>query len=216
MRTLTQIGRETGTDKIGPHTYLPIYEQYFDHLRHKPIRLLEIGYGGWSSKNGYNEPNLGGESALMFATYFDHPDSEIIIIDIQHKNIPKNAPFKYFQGSQSDADFIRQFTDINILIDDGSHRSEDQITTFETMFPLMPDGGIYVIEDTQTSSWPELSPGRKATDYFKERTDRLNYKEIRGGREGDYFDEHIFSIHFYHNLIFIFKGDNTEPSNSHD
>lgn len=215
MDELSRLALQQGTDKFreGAHHYTPIYFAYFNHLRNEKFRLLEIGFGGWSKERGYNEPNLGGESARMWCNFF--PNAEVTVIDIVPK-IVFDEPFIFKQGDQSDKAFMISLGSFRLIIDDGSHRSEDQITTFETMFPLMPDGGIYVIEDTQTSYWSELSPGRKTTDYFKERTDRLNYKEIRGGREGDYFDEHIFSIHFYHNLIFIFKGDNTEPSNSHD
>ena len=28
-----------------------------------------------------------------------------------------------------------------------------------------------------------------------------------------YYDAHITSMHFYHNMIFIYKGDNNEASN---
>ena len=213
MDELSRLAILHKTDKMGGHTYCPIYHAYFSHLRNEQFKLLEIGFGGWSKKNGYNEPTLGGESARLWCDYF--PNAEVTVVDIVPK-IVFDEPFVFKQGDQSDKAFLTSLGSQRIIIDDGSHRSEDQITTFETLFPLMPDGGIYVIEDCQTSYWKELSPGRTTMDYFKARTDRLNYKEIRGGRKGDYFDEHIFSIHFYHNLIFIFKGDNTEPSNSHD
>ena len=51
-------------------------------------------------------------------------------------------------------------------------------------------------------------------EFFKKLADGLNYNEIsRKGYIPTYFDKHIFSIHFYHNLVIILKGDNTEPSN---
>jgi hypothetical protein len=214
MDKLSQLAIKYGTDKFkeGCHHYTPIYNQYFQFRRKDKLRILEIGYGGWSEKNGYNEPDLGGESARMWRDYF--PNSEIIVVDIVKKNV-KDTGYSFRQGSQTDDNFLHSLGWFDIIIDDGSHRSEDQIHTFETMFHQLNKGGIYVIEDTQTSYWPELSPTVKATEYFKTLTDGLNYNEIR--RKGcvpTYFDEWIFSIHFYHNLIFIIKGDNTEPSNS--
>lgn len=215
MDPLSEIATRTKTDKFrdGAHHYTPIYHRYFAHLRDKDFRFLEIGYGGWSEKNGYNEPLLGGESARMWAEYF--PNAEIIVID----NLPKRVTdtgYHFLQIDQTDREAITALGSFDIIIDDGSHRSDDVINTFNWMFPLMNDGGIYVIEDTQTSFWEELSPIRRATDHFKRLTDGLNYREIRwkGKYTPDYFDKHIFSIHFYHNLIFVFKGDNTEPSNT--
>lgn len=215
MQTLTELAIKYKTDKMGGHTYCPIYEQYFNHLRHKPIRLLEIGYGGWSKENGYNEPNLGGESACMFSAFFDHPDSEINVVDILPKNV-KDKGYTFHQGSQTDISFMMQFPGMSIIVDDGSHRSADVINTFKFMFPTMNNHGIYVIEDTQTSYWKEMSPNQPTTmEYFKSLCDGLNYNEIpRKGYNPIYFDMNILSIHFYHNLIFVFKGDNTEPSNT--
>jgi demethylmacrocin O-methyltransferase len=42
-----------------------------------------------------------------------------------------------------------------LIIDDGSHINEHIITTFKHLFPRLKEGGYYVIEDTQTSYWPE-------------------------------------------------------------
>ena len=215
MESLTEIALRTGTDKATFHHYTEIYQQYLEPLRHKPIRLLEIGYGGWSSENGYKEPNMGGESAAMFKSYFDHPDSEIVVIDIEKKNVPPNAKYRYIQGSQTDDEFMRGLGSFDCLVDDGSHMSADIIQTFNTMFPQLNFGGIYIIEDTQTSYFSEFSPMVKTTQYFKTLTDGLNHAEIRGRPNyiPTYFDRFIYSIHFYHNLIIILKGDNTEPSN---
>lgn len=51
-------------------------------------------------------------------------------------------------------------------------------------------------------------------NYFKEKIDGLNHVEfIEPGFIPGYTDTHILSITFYHNMIFIQKGNNTEPSN---
>ena len=33
------------------------------------------------------------------------------------------------------------------------------------------------------------------------------------GYKKNYFDQKIISMHFYHNLIFVYKGNNNEKSN---
>ncbi len=49
---------------------------------------------------------------------------------------------------------------------------------------------------------------------FKRLTDGLNYEEFdRPGYEASYFDKNIVSVHFYHNVVFIYKGSNANGSN---
>jgi hypothetical protein len=207
MDELTELCIKHLSDKFGSHTYTPIYSQYFEPIRNEKLRLLEIGYGG------YGDPNQGGESARLWAEYF--PNSEIVVTDIYPKNIAKNERFVFKQGNQTDEIFMKSLGKFDIIIDDGSHVSDDIIKTFEFMFFQLNMGGIYIIEDTQTAYWQNFShPYRRTTDYFKVLTDGLNYNEIKStGYMPTYLDRFIFAIHFYHNLIIIFKGDNTEPSN---
>src|SRR5882757_9979464 len=65
-----------------------------------------------------------------------------------------------FKGSQVDKEFLRnvikKIGNPDIIIDDGSHVNEHMIDTFKILFPLLKDGGVYVVEDTQTSYWPEF------------------------------------------------------------
>ena len=51
-------------------------------------------------------------------------------------------------------------------------------------------------------------------NFLKSLTDGLNYEEIaRKDRRSSDFDSKIVSVHFYHNLVFIYKGRNEEGSN---
>jgi len=44
--------------------------------------------------------------------------------------------------------------------------------------------------------------------------DGLNHEEFIDYKyKPSYFDKHIISMHFYHNLAFIYKGLNNEGSN---
>jgi len=111
--------------------------------------------------------------------------------------------------------------DLEIIIDDGSHLNEHVLFTFHQLFPKLKSGGIYVIEDTQTSYWEHY--GGQVNDrnnlktimgYFKSLVDGLNYVEFKNKDcQPTYLDLNITSIHFYHNLIFIYKGENKETSN---
>lgn len=206
------------TDKWGGHWYIPQYQRYFSALRHKKLNLFEIGVGG------YENPNGGGRSLRMWKFYF--PNSQIYSIDIYDKKKLQEDRIKIFQGSQDDPAFLRQVVDsmeggVDIIIDDGSHINQHIIKSFEILFPLLNDAGIYVVEDVQTSYWPglggdseDLINSNTAMNYFKKLADGLNWREfICPGYAPTYFDQNITAIHFYHNLIFIFKGSNTELSN---
>lgn len=178
---------------------------------------MEIGVGG------YSNPRSGGHSLRMWKHYFKK--GEIFGLDIYDKSALEEDRIKIFKGSQVDQSLLNNITDktgeFDIIIDDGSHINEHVINTFQILFPKLKDGGIYVVEDTQTSYWPDyggdsedLRNPNTQMNYFKNLTDSLNHMEfIKPGYQKNYFDQKIVSIHFYHNLIFIYKGENNETSN---
>ena len=206
-----------GTDKLTGHQYIQYYDKHFHNLRMRKLNILEIGVGG------YTNPNKGGNSLRMWKYYF--PKSKIYSIDIYDKSFIEEDRIKIFKGNQTDEVFLRnvykEIGNLDIVIDDGSHLNKDVITSFKILFPLLNIGGIYVIEDTQTSYWPDfegdsddLNNPATSMNFFKSLTDCLNYEEfIKPGYIPSYYDKHIISIHFYHNLIFIYKGNNNEGSN---
>lgn len=205
------------TDKWGVHFYTPIYEAHFKKNKFKKINLLEIGVGG------YDKPKRGGNSLRMWKAYF--PFAKIYSIDIYDKSSLQEKRIKIFQGDQTDETFLNQVVKeigtIDIIIDDGSHINDHIIKTFNILFPSLKDGGIYAIEDVQTSYWKDYGGDSEnfdnpstAINYFKKLTDGLNHKEfICPGYQETYLDKKITSIHFFHNLILIYKGNNDQVSN---
>jgi hypothetical protein len=214
---LTALARIHGSDKWGRHWYTPHYASHFGPIRRQRLKVLEIGVGG------YADANAGGESLRMWKYYF--PKSDIYSIDLYDKSRFEEHRIKIFRGSQDDPQFLRsvveQMGGLDIVIDDGSHINDHVLTSFNTLFPLMSQQGIYVIEDTQTSYWPEyggdsydLKNQNTVMTFLKGLTDGVNYEEIaRNNYEPSYFDRNIVSLHFYHNLVFIYKGVNREGSN---
>jgi hypothetical protein len=55
-------------------------------------------------------------------------------------------------GDATDSNFIKTITEkygtFDIILDDGSHINKDVIKTFELLFPLLNDNGLYIVEDT--------------------------------------------------------------------
>ena len=214
---LNILGMIYGTDKVVWHAYTKHYMTHLKRFKYKRINLLEIGVGG------YDDPNSGGNSLRMWKKYF--PFGKIFSLDIYDKSSLQENRIKIFKGSQVDKDFLYKVTDeiggIDIIIDDGSHINEHVIDTFKLLFPKLKDRGIYVIEDMQTSYWEDyggdskdLNNPKTMMNYFKSLTDSLNNQEfVISNYKQNYFDKKIVSMHFYHNMTFIYKANNDEKSN---
>ena len=209
------------SDKEGEHHYAKHYQRHFESFRRDKINILEIGIGG------YENPMNGGESLRMWKAFF--PNGNIFGIDIYDKKYHDEKRIKTFQGSQVDEVFLREVAEkigpIDIIIDDGSHFNDHVIATFKILFPLLSPNGIYVVEDLQTSYWDEvlgvnwggsssLNASHTSMNYFKSLADGLNYEEFTiDDYTPTYFDKNVISMHYYHNLVFVYKGSNNEGSN---
>ncbi len=215
-RDLIALATLHACSKWGPHWYAQHYQKHFFPLRHKKLNILEIGVGG------HDDPYAGGKSLRMWRDFF--PNSYVFGVDIHPKRLDLGRRIKVFQGDQTDESFLHAVVDkmggVDIVIDDGSHINDHMITAFEVLFPRVRDGGIYVIEDVNSSYWPshggdshELNNPGTIMNLLKRRVDGLNYKEfVIQGYIPDYYDAHITAMHFYHNLVFVYKGPNTENS----
>lgn len=214
---LNQLATIYGTDKWNCHWYTKHYQKHFSEYKNKPIHLLEIGVGGCDN------PRVGGNSLFMWKSYF--PKAKIFSLDIYDKKPLEQKRIKIFQGSQDDPDFlskvVKDVSGLDIIIDDGSHLNEHVIKSFEILFPLLNDGGWYVVEDMHTAYWNDfggdsqnLEAPQTSVNYFRRLVHCLNYQElIDPSYQPTYFDQHITEIHFYHNIVFIKKGHNNESNN---
>jgi hypothetical protein len=214
---LNRLAQIYKSDKWGKHKYTLHYSTHFRKLKFKRLKLFEIGVGG------YHFHDIGGNSLRMWKRYF--PFAKIYSLDIYDKSHFEESRIRIFKGSQTDLalldKIILDIGEPDIIIDDGSHINEHVITTFKFLFPKLKNNGIYVIEDTETSYWPDyggdsidINNQTTIMNFFKGLTDCLNYQElINRNQSPSYFDKNIISIQFYHNQIFIFKGSNDEASN---
>jgi hypothetical protein len=210
---LSALARRFQTDKWGVHRYTPHYERHLSRFVDLPINLLEIGIGG------YEDSDKGGASLLMWKTYF--PKGNIFGLDIYDKSFIDQERIRTFRGEQGDearlCEIVTETGPLDVVIDDGSHESADVIKTFNVLFPMLANDGIYVIEDTQTSYWPEWGGAldrqapRTTMALVKDLIDGLNYEEYVTERYApSYTDTHVVQVSCYHNLVFIQKGENRE------
>lgn len=217
---LTKLGKIFGTDKAITHNYTPHYMTHLRKFKFKRIKLFEIGVGG------YDNPILGGKSLRMWKRYF--PYGRVYSMDIHDKSKLQERRIKIYKGSQVDEELLNRISNeakgFDIIIDDGSHLNEHVINTFQILFPKLNDGGIYVIEDTQTSyiekyggTSENMANARTSMNFFKSLADSLNHQEFQiPDYQPTYYDQKVVAIHFYHNLVFVYKGNNDEKSNLTD
>lgn len=208
--TLNEIALQYGTDKASTHhNYCVIYEKYLKHSRFDPIKLLELGIGG------YKYADRGGESLRMWQDYFRA--GVIVGVDLYEKTgIAGDRIFLQF-GSQTDANFLNMVNQrhgpFDLIIDDASHVSELTIKSFEILFPLLKPTGIYIVEDVHTSLFsgdefggqPDPCGGKETSlKYFQRLTAQLYEKTLQEPYRAPIFGTIDF-IHFYENLVIIRK-----------
>jgi hypothetical protein len=214
--TLSELAEEFGSDKWGVHRYTPHYEHHFSALRDQAIVVLELGIGG------YSREKEGGASLRMWKWFFAR--AQVVGVDIQDKSFVDEPRITSFQGSQTDRALMRRIVKKygapTVVIDDGSHRSPHVIKSFGILFPLLPSGGLYVIEDIQTSYWPQWKGSLDLDDpttsmaMVKRLLDGLNHEEFLDvDYQPSYTDLNVVAVHCYHNLVVIEKGDNREGTN---
>lgn len=182
--------------------YFDIYDRHFSPYRFKTITVVEFGVSH-------------GGSLQMWKKYFGRK-ARIIGVDID----PRCAELGEDQieiiiGDQSDREFLRELRErvgpIDILIDDGGHRMEQQIATFEVLWPAVVDGGVYLIEDLHTSYWSDFGGGYRRPDtfieYAKGLIDSQNAWHSRNKDElaPDDYTKSIGGMHVYDSVIVMDK-----------
>ena len=140
--TLDEIGMKYGTDKASAHhNYLNFYESFFAPLRDQPLTLLEIGV-------------FQGASLRTWREYFPHARIVGVDIKLSCKQFETDR-VKIELADQSNLEHMAQLAakhgPFDIVVEDGSHMWEHQITTLRALFPFVKNGGYYVVEDLQTN-----------------------------------------------------------------
>lgn len=152
------------TDKSSKfHDYCNTYEKYLEPFRNESMVIIEIGLGN------INDPNQG-ESILGWQEYFSNAHIAGIDVDDKYELFKDQPRITTWRGSQDDPHFLRDVINTvdnpTVCIEDGCHHMKHMIVSFETVFPLMKSGGIYICEDTHSNYW-EGWEGSPVTDDMK-------------------------------------------------
>jgi hypothetical protein len=154
MTPLCELARKYGTDKFGFHHYTEHYHRMFADRRISTLKVLEIGIGDSSMKNPSGEPYEPGASLRMWKEYFYN--AYIYGLDNNRNSLVNEEGIASYFCDQGDVKQLKALRDtigmsFDLIVDDGSHVPEHQAQTAIYLVPLLiPDRGIYVIEDV----WP--------------------------------------------------------------
>jgi glycosyltransferase involved in cell wall biosynthesis len=153
MKTLVELYQEhhgKSSDKWS--IYLSSYHDILSSLKPNQVSFLEIGVQNGGSLDIWNK-------------YF--PDAKCIIgcdIDENCANLVyEEEKIKVVIGNSSTVEIKEKIkaiaSSLTVAIDDGSHDSSDIIKSFLLYFPLIEDGGYYIIEDLHCSYWQSFEGG---------------------------------------------------------
>lgn len=201
------------------HHYFEVYERHFSPYRGKDVVLLEIGISQ-------------GGSLKMWRSYFGE-SARIVGIDINEdaKRFAEDG-FEIYIGDQADSAFLTsvlaRIGQPDIIIDDGGHTSNQQIVSFQTLYPRMKDDAVYLVEDTHTSFLPGFQDrldGQTFLDFATNHADKLSWLDLIKNidrfktppeeREGDlalpFFTRTTFGVSFYNGIVVFERRKMEEP-----
>lgn len=186
----------------------PFRDGFVENGAQRPIRFLEIGVEG-------------GGSLELWRQYFG-PDAVIFGIDIDEQCAARAAEDVQVRiGDQANAEFLRavvqEMGGIDLVLDDGSHVAKDQRASFDTLFPLLSDGGVYMVEDAHTSYWVKHGGALRWPGSFievaKSMVDGIHrwYFNAPVGRRARMASTSVSSITFYDSMVCIRKRIHGRP-----
>ena len=200
-----------GTDKVVHHNYHEIYEFFLKDFYDSEGGMIEIGIDS-------------GYSLNMWLNLFKN--ATIYGADKNKKY--KGERHQVYQVDQSIESELKDFAKkmenkgIFFINDDGSHIPEHQLLTFNVLFPILEDGGIYIIEDVETSYWSKnglygyktrygYKHKKSLVEIFKDAVDIVNDEFIKEDLNTKIqHHKQIKHVMFSTNCIIIVKGEREE------
>lgn len=190
--------------------YADFFELNFRHFDwlDRPVRMLEIGV-------------LNGGSPYVWHEFFRRVGLRFVGIDIipackVAENLDMGIHIEI--GSQSDPAFLRRVCErygpFDIVVDDGSHRTEDILASFEALWPAcMANNGVYVVEDLHAMG---MFPNQKlnGVDVFGYMAElmyhRSTYQLVAPAADPEPSvaslqsrAKHVLAMHSYDSMVFL-------------
>jgi hypothetical protein len=189
-----------GSDK-GPrkgdsthHTYTEVYHSLFKDLTDQSLTVFEMGLGtnntNFASNMGVN--GRPGASLMAWRDYF--PNSSIYGADIDKGVLFNEDRIHTTYCDQTNPSVVRSMweslPDMDIMIDDGLHVFEANVTLFENSIQKLKPSGIYVVEDINHSEIPRFE--RKIEEWRRTYPNRIFSLRVLSG--GNPIDNNILVV----------------------
>ena len=167
MMSLDELAILHDTDKSSLwHGYTTsAYPNWLGSLKDRQIRLLELGV-------------FRGGSMRMWDAYFTHPGTRLYGVDIDLGYVKARDFSDRVHLRQHDAVDASSWPglELDVIIDDGSHRCADIVASCGAWWPYLKPGGLYIVEDTHTSYLEDYADGVYTTmDFLKALADEVNF-----------------------------------------
>ncbi|MDW4496891.1 class I SAM-dependent methyltransferase [Sulfitobacter sp. D35] len=191
------------------HHYIPLYDRYLARFRDRPVRFLEIGVHKGGSLQMWRR--YLGEQATLFGIDTD-PDCATY----------DGAAGAVRIGSQTDTQFLSEVVaemgGLDVVLDDGSHRMAHVRATFRHLFPLLDQGGLYMVEDLHTAYLPRFGGGHGTrTNFFAfmaELADDMHRWYHKEGLHHPGLSERVSGLHVHDSIAVIDKEPVHRPVHS--
>jgi SAM-dependent methyltransferase len=151
--SMCELFQKNKSDKSTFHNYTTLYNFLFSKYIGKEINFFEVGLG----TNNLDVPsNMGlngtpGASLYAFREYFKN--ANICGADVDNRILFQDDGIWTFYVDQTKPETIKELwskfknTKFDIIVDDGLHDYNANITFFENSIHILKPGGIYIIED---------------------------------------------------------------------
>ncbi|MEP1094371.1 MAG: hypothetical protein ABJG78_04645 [Cyclobacteriaceae bacterium] len=159
---LCAIMKDQNSDKgIARHNYTTVYNALFSDLRNKELEFFELGIGTNNTKKVSNmgEKGTPGASLRGWSTYF--PNSKIYGADIDKDILFSTEKINTYYCDQTDQAAIKNMwneigdsKEFDIIIEDGLHTYDANISFFEPSIEKISKTGYYIIEDVELKEFP--------------------------------------------------------------
>lgn len=150
--TLSKLAFKYETDRCPQikHPFTPFYYELLKDRQESITKVLEIGIG-------YREMDFWrsyrtGAGLFMWRDFF--PNAQIYGADIDPRAKVKAKRITTFLCDQTNKKELTNLikivgSDIDLIIDDGSHKTKDQIFSCQVIMPIINKNVIYIIEDVK-------------------------------------------------------------------
>lgn len=186
--SILEVAKKFGSDKTD-HGYIPYYSK---HLPNYCRTLMEIGVAE-------------AKSALMWDELYGSEKLELHLVDLFSDQLHVsqrycwNRGWQTHKGNQSDIDFLYTIKEMfDVIVEDGSHNSYDQIISFKHFFVNnLKSGGLWVTEDLHCCN-----------DEFYRQSENVEFEDTLLSVFKKYADrESLLSRFFHHSENDFFKAN---------